>query len=476
MFNGLNKYKFIIICLLFASEFQFAQTPLPTVDLSQLKYGLKDSLTNAVILPAKYDYINTYYKGFAIVRNDRTYGFIDETGEEKLPLVYQELKRVSSKHYLFQKDNKYGLFDTNGETVLPNVFKSLILIEDRALVHNGSNYGLIDLSGNILLPFEYDGILIEDNQYGQAFLNPHFIRVKKGKTMYAVNLSNQPMFPNDYLANEIELWSDSVFFVKNEGGFDGLLSFALDTLISFGIYEAILPYHNGLFAVKKNNLYGFMNLQLDTVIPIVYDQALSLQNNRATVKKNRNWGMISTKGDTLIPFYADEPILLKYNRAAVKLNGSEQYAIINENGDFLNRLRFDEVHIHKEVILVRIGQQWGALNSDGLMIMPVEFDEIIYKKGSLVVIVDHLQGLYDLEGERILKPEYEFIYPTYDDPYIMVRKEGSYGYVDRAGKVVIPIKFENARNFKFGRASVLFREKSFEIGRDGMPYKPLINK
>ena len=462
----MRKFIFIVLIIINAGSVA-AQDPIPTVDLSLMKYGLKDSLTNDVILPAKYDYITSFYEGYAIARNDRNYGLIDKKGQEILSLNYQEFKRVSSTCFRVKQAEKYGLLNSDASIALPLVFNDLHIINESALVHNGQYWGVIDLSGNIQLPFVYDSILTERTNHGQAYLDVNFIKVIENRIMGAVNIQNEPVFPFELKAQEINQWNDSIIWVKNEKGEEGILSIGLDTILSFGYFESIMPISNGLFGVENQGKYGFMDLNFDTVITMQFDKALSFQNGRATVQRNGYWGMIDQEGGTLISFLSKDPIIFQNGLAVLRTERGNGYTLINEKGDILNRLRFDEVIMSPELVLTKLDGFWGALNKDGIMVIPFEYDEMMVKRSYIVVVKDHLQGLFSAKGERILKAEYEFIYPTFDDPYIMVRKLGKYGYVNHDGKTVIPIRYENARNFRFGRATVLLNDESYEINRSG---------
>lgn len=60
-----------------------------------------------------------------------------------------------------------------------------------------------------------------------------------------------------------------------------------------------------------------------------------------------------------------------------------------------------------------------------------------------------LWGYANPSKQIVIKPEYQetdFFY----EGYAIVKKDGKYGYVNKAGKVVIPIKFFSAKPFKYG--------------------------
>ena len=61
----------------------------------------------------------------------------------------------------------------------------------------------------------------------------------------------------------------------------------------------------------------------------------------------------------------------------------------------------------------------------------------------------NLWGYADPDKQLVIKPEYDEANPFYEG-YASVKKGEKYGYINKAGKVVIPFKFFSARSFRFG--------------------------
>jgi hypothetical protein len=447
-----------------------AQNPLPIVDLSSLKYGLKDSITNAVLLPAKYDYIAYFHQQYAVVRNEGRYGVIDPSGKEILPLQYHKIQRLSQGVYLIQKNDLFGLLDHHLQTLLPMVFAKLQVVDSFAIIQNGTHYGLIDWEGNICLPFEFDELLLEQDKYGNPALIPNRIRVRKGEQMGVRTLKNEVVIPFDFQWQQIDYWNDTLLLVENKEGQQGVLNHVLDTMIPFGYYEQIHTLFAGHVAVKKQGKYGYLNHKLKVKIPFFYDQALDFQGDLTTCQTSGKWGVINQRQDTIISFDYDAPVIFKNGCARLYREKSGKWALVNTTGNLITPFKYDDLVIKDACVFVKQEQLWGAINPNGLPLLRMDYDEIFLKRGYIVVVQNHRQGLFQLTGEEILKPEYEFIYPTWNDSLIMVRKDGRYGFVNQKGNVVIPIQYENARNFKWGRASVLYKGGAYEIDREGKKF------
>lgn len=59
---------------------------------------------------------------------------------------------------------------------------------------------------------------------------------------------------------------------------------------------------DGYFAVKRNDLYGFINANGDEVIKPQYEEYRSFSDRYAIVRKNKKWGLIDKQNNIIIPF------------------------------------------------------------------------------------------------------------------------------------------------------------------------------
>lgn len=437
------------------------------MDLTQLKYGLKDSLTNRVILPAKYDYIAHYHNRYAVIRDADSYGIIDQNGQEIIPVHYQKIQWLPEGGYRIQKNDLFGLWDAELNEVLPAVFHDLNVIDSYVIVNNGSFDGLIDWQGNILLPFIFNEIRFEFDLYGRPEIKEEHIRVVQNNNVGVRDINNQAIIPFSQGFKEIDFWSDTIWYLENEYGKKGLVNENMDPLIPFGKYEELQKIQADRIAARKEGKYGYLDQSLNVVIPFRYEKALSFYGDLATCQWNGYWGVINQNNDQIIPFEYDAPILFHNNCASIYRKDLDKWALVNAAGQFLTDFVYDKIIFDQTAILVKQGNLWGLMNEKGEVLIPIQYHEIMLKRGVVVVVLNHQQGLFSQDGDKILQPEFEFIYPTRNDSFIMVRKAGKYGYVNTKGEIMIPIQYDNARNFKWGRATVLYQQKSFEIKRSG---------
>ena len=106
--------------------------------------------------------------GLCMVRldtpNDYFYGYINEQGEEKIPVEYDHLYSFENGITIAKKEGKYGAIDLNNNIVIPfNLpYEDVRAFRDgRAAVKDSSGlWGVIDTEGNEIVPCVNDRIVL----------------------------------------------------------------------------------------------------------------------------------------------------------------------------------------------------------------------------------------------------------------------------------------------------------------------------
>jgi hypothetical protein len=141
-------------------------------------WGLMDIKGNIVIEP-KYDRIGRFSDGLACVNiggsfpsstsgNGSTslvifsggaWGYINNQGEEVVPLQYDEAGYFSEGLALVKKNSKYGFINTKGEEVIPLIYDNAYDFTDGlAQVSIGDKSGYIDKTGKEVVKIKYDEV------------------------------------------------------------------------------------------------------------------------------------------------------------------------------------------------------------------------------------------------------------------------------------------------------------------------------
>ena len=83
--------------------------------------------------------------------------------------------------------------------------------------------------------------------------------------------------------------------------------------------------------------------------------------------------------------------------------------------------------------------------------MHVSYKELFFSEGLVSVEQNDKVGFIDKAGKQVIPPRYADAQP-FSEGLAAVRIKGKYGYIDRSGKMVIPPQFEDAGPFSEGLA------------------------
>lgn len=107
---------------------------------------------------------------------------------------------------------------------------------------------------------------------------------------------------------------------------------------------------------------------------------------------------------------------------------------------------------------------WGFNDENGNVIIPLgkyKFLNPIDEKGMILAELGNKHGYIDIHQNIIVPFEYNDIDP-YNNELASVKKNNKYGFVNRSGKLIIPIQFDN--NSDFQNSGLALVEKNHKFG------------
>lgn len=214
-------------------------------------------------------------------------------------------------------------------------------------------------------------------------------------------------------------------------------------------YDFAYNFFNGFARVFLGSLssegtpesgkYGFINTSGETISDIQWENAHDFDFGRAAVKKNNKYGVIDTKGKIVV-----EP---KYDFISYFQEG---YAFVF-NGTLLNWGYPD------------IGK-YGFIDTNGNMICDMVWDRAeSFHEGLASVNKNGKAGCIDTTGKTVIKPQYDYVGPFWNGCAVVFNgtldpsgepDAGQYGFVDKTGKIISSIHWEDAYQFQEGFAAV----------------------
>ena len=174
--------------------------------------------------------------------------------------------------------------------------------------------------------------------------------------------------------------------------------------------------HSDLIMVMKDNLAGFMNRQLEWIIPPKYN------------------------GETWCSLECDD--LFQYGMV-VTTDTADKHGVVDSTGRIILPCKYDWVEIvEPNLFLIEDGDKWGAVNQRGDIMIPFVYESLHYLGDHYIEAEkQNLYGVISTKGHEILPFVYEQIY-DYDNGRFAVKQDGKWSVVDSKGNIIIP--FQNA--------------------------------
>ena len=347
------------------------------------KYGFIDK-TGKEIIPIIYEYANAFHEGLASVKKGDKYGFIDKTGKEIIPIIYEYANAFQEGLAMVWKDydggvkSKYGFIDKTGKEVVPMIYDfANDFHEGLAWVKKGDKYGFIDKTGKEAIPFIYD--LANDFHEGLAKVlkgDKYSFIDKAGKEVILITYDN--VYASDFREGLAMVRKDE------DGGFKSKYGFIDKTgkEVVPMIYDYAHDFNEGLACVKKENKFGFIDKKNKEVIPCIYDGAGDFHEGLAKVSKGGKCGFIDKTGKEIISMIYEG--VEDFHEGLAKVakgkggGSSDNYGFIDKTG--------------KEIVPC-IYSGWANNFSEGLA--------FVEKDGVLGVIDKKGKTTFDIENEEV---------------------------------------------------------------------------
>ena len=203
--------------------------------------------------------------------------------------------------------------------------------EGIALAMLNGKYGYVNRKKEIIVPVKYENTDI--------FGRPETISVGDN---YRVYYRDTISYKGDWKGIAMSVQRDGKWGFVNKKG---------DEIIPCKFY---ISESDSLLPVGLNNLYGFIDLSGNIVIPLNYEFAGPFSRDVAPVVKNGKLGFINKLGDIVIDLIYDPKYEMHDGKARIK------------DSFWLN-----------ETIAIRKNGKWGLINIKGEEVYPFKFDEFV---------------------------------------------------------------------------------------------------
>ena len=340
------------------------------------------------------DFVN----GFSRIQKDGKWGFIDKTGNQIIPCLYDSVDNFHEGLAVVQLNNKWGAINNVGELIIPYSYNDHFWFsEGLANVKLNGKVGYINTKGELQIPCIYDNATIFSEGYACVELN--------GKLGY-IDRTGKMIVPCMYdicysIDNPYHKVSHSYFPIYIDGKW-GMLD-KQGYMIVPCIYDELLPIEdNGECIVTLNDKEGYINIKNEHILPLIYDRVWKFSDGVAPVKFNGKCIYIDKQGIQVIPYSYEDNYHFKRGVARVKLN--DKYGYIDLNGNQIIPCAYDSAseYFYSGIARVKLNNKYGYIDTSGKHIIPLNFTWV--RKYDEVNIIEAFNSelgqlhYYDLQG------------------------------------------------------------------------------
>ena len=308
-----------------------------------------------------------------------------------------------------------------------------------------------------------------------------WLPVFSGGKLGFTDLNGEEKLPPTYEKSEDILsyrFHNGMMKVKKNGMF-GFIDKNLKEVVEFK-YDDARPFQNGFAAVKKDGAWGFVSKDGKQKVPCVYRRVSDFTNGLAAVlgengllsiplmfdnKDNPTFnedGVCTTwKNGEKIHIDKTGNVVEDYEEPSLESDASHSTSTSLKT-EWLKLTRkisydiadapYEEIYTRSngnQIISKNDGWKKYGLAVDGKEVIPCKYDAIegpFTKIGYYIVELSGRYGVCNGKGKEIAPCEYQHV-GTEGDKYIMVVKDDKVGFIDTAGKIVIPCKLDDAKPF-----------------------------
>ena len=178
----------------------------------------------------------------------------------------------------------------------------------------------------------------------------------------------------------LEERKDGSFVRQRDMDGQEVVAYPLDSLRTNARYGLVESFKEGFSRIKKDQVFGFLNLCGDEVIPCQYETAESFNGGRALVKKVVWYFVDGSNNESDALLNVVEAKALTQGISMVKFKDGK-YAFVNNKYDVTKKpisALYDDIKpfFGKEIFKVKLGNQFGLINIQGQVMLPTAYEFI----------------------------------------------------------------------------------------------------
>jgi hypothetical protein len=348
----------------------------------------------------------------------------------------------------------FGFIDKSGKLIIPEKFSRVgHFSEHLAVAYEPSNNAVNGGVGSVVSSAKCGYI----DRTGSFVVTPQFVDAlpfSEGLAAVQVSDENRRGKSANYFGPGI-----GTYLPGTKWGF-------ISHLGKFSIepqYDAVGSFKEGLAPFMVNNKWGFIDPKANLVVEPQYDVALPFSEDLAVVGTGRKCGetkrgYIDRSGHIAIEMKFDDAF--QFSGGFALIRKGHKFGVVNKLGDFVIQPQFNAFANLSE----------GVAKLSGISRPPYDATKskfVVESAGNILVFEEapyensnpSFKGYIDGTGSIAVRPAADHLVDlgsfheglaSFTGGQFFVRT----GYIDKAGKVVIPAQYESASDFHEGLAAV----------------------
>lgn len=449
------------------------------------KYGYANGLNN-VIKPCVYDYVTL----FDYQRMDRVLDHLGMTEKYHDDMMYQA-DWDKYDEFLKKHCDEYP-FVLNHITQIDEPYSDgcAFLFLDDKLLNNSQKWGIINLKKNLETPIKFNHVhtggiytyfgkiavdvdgkwgLFDFEKFTQIVdCQYDFIDIRGDKYMryYLHGLCGLMDSDGNKLTDAVYLQikelNDGLFRVKRDDKW-GFINEKGQECIAC-TFDKIDDFSSGVAKYYEGDLFGFINHDGVRLTDAMYTASEILPNGQIQVKEDSCWGVINPDGTVYLPSEYSQVISVLDRVIGIK----EEVGQIVLSSDAVFNCD-DYKLLDSEHICICNDKKWKLYYTNGKAVLGDSFDDIYtLVQGKMIYCrIDSRYALYSLLDHKYVSA---FVYDDIffcDNERIAIKKYGKWGFLDKNGEQLIPCIFEELYNW-FGHISY-FHDTNIDWDKYGNP-------
>lgn len=349
---------------------------------------------------------------------------------EKIILMVDDAGEVNLGYIVIKKNKKYGIINTSGKYIKSPNYDLIKKINSKMyFLKNNNELSIYNIKLDKELKIDYFSYI--------------------GNKLYKASLNNKYGIIDENLNIKIDMINDEIYsnnkniLVLNEKE-KYLLDKNFNKKILKNYYSNIQLGIGNYLYINSDNKYGIIDFDEIVKISPKYNELVNLNNKNILIgyigKENY---FINLDKNIEKKINYENYSMESMNRAMVLKNGKIGY--INELGEEVISTEYDGGFLYKEekdFIQLKKEDSWYLLNLKTSKSKKIPFEDIgEYKDGLMVVKKEEKFGYIDKEGKIKIPLNYT-IAEDFNNGLAIVSSDKGFGVINKKGKRIIPLLYD----------------------------------